>query len=29
VLWPDFNKGHLEQAVRDFQGRERRWGGIA
>lgn len=29
TLWPDFDKSHLEQAVRDFQGRERRWGGIA
>jgi len=29
VLWPDFTKRHFEQAVRDFQGRERRWGGIA
>jgi undecaprenyl diphosphate synthase len=29
VLWPDFTKQHLEQALREFQGRERRWGGIA
>ena len=28
VLWPDFTKQHLEQALNDFQGRERRWGGI-
>jgi undecaprenyl diphosphate synthase len=29
VLWPDFTKRHLEQALREFEGRERRWGGIA
>jgi undecaprenyl diphosphate synthase len=28
VLWPDFARHHLEQALDDFQGRERRWGGI-
>ncbi len=28
VLWPDFSRRHLEQALDDFQGRERRWGGI-
>ncbi len=28
VLWPDFSRHHLEQALQDFQGRERRWGGI-
>ncbi|HEY1721881.1 MAG TPA: isoprenyl transferase [Magnetospirillaceae bacterium] len=28
VLWPDFTRRHLEQALDDFQGRERRWGGI-
>ena len=28
VLWPDFTKRHFEQALDDFQGRERRWGGI-
>jgi undecaprenyl diphosphate synthase len=28
VLWPDFTKSHFEQALREFQGRERRWGGI-
>jgi undecaprenyl diphosphate synthase len=28
VLWPDFSRHHLEQALDDFQGRERRWGGI-
>ncbi len=29
VMWPDFSRAHLERAVRDFQGRERRWGGVA
>jgi len=28
VLWPDFSRHHLEQALREFGGRERRWGGI-
>lgn len=27
VLWPDFNKTELEQAIASFQGRERRFGG--
>jgi undecaprenyl diphosphate synthase len=27
VLWPDFKPEHLIDAVIDFQGRERRWGG--
>jgi undecaprenyl diphosphate synthase len=29
VLWPDFRRKHLLQAVVDFQKRERRYGGIA
>ena len=29
VLWPDFSKDHLEQAIRDFQGRDRRYGAIS
>jgi len=29
VLWPDFRRKHLLQAVADFQKRERRYGGIA
>jgi len=28
VLWPDFRRRHLLQAVADFQKRERRYGGI-
>jgi undecaprenyl diphosphate synthase len=28
VLWPDFRKKHLYQAIIDFQKRERRYGGI-
>ncbi len=28
VLWPDFRRKHLLQAIADFQGRERRFGGI-
>ncbi|UCF79851.1 MAG: di-trans,poly-cis-decaprenylcistransferase [Candidatus Eiseniibacteriota bacterium] len=28
TLWPDFRKRHLVEAVRDFQGRERRFGRI-
>ena len=28
VLWPDFTPGHLMNAIVDYQGRERRWGGI-
>ncbi len=26
VLWPDFSRGDLEEAIRDYQGRERRFG---
>lgn len=26
VLWPDFGREHLEDAIRDFHGRERRYG---
>ena len=26
VLWPDFNKSHLEDAINEFHGRERRYG---
>lgn len=28
VLWPDFRREHLFEAVREFQSRERRFGGI-
>ncbi|MEA2717083.1 MAG: undecaprenyl diphosphate synthase [Actinomycetota bacterium] len=28
VLWPDFRRGHLYEAVREFQSRDRRFGGI-
>jgi undecaprenyl diphosphate synthase len=28
VLWPDFNREHLFEAIRDFQKRDRRFGGI-
>jgi undecaprenyl diphosphate synthase len=28
-LWPDFTPGHLEVALREFQGRQRRFGGLA
>ena len=28
VLWPDFRRGHLFEAVRDFQTRQRRYGGV-
>jgi undecaprenyl diphosphate synthase len=27
--WPDFNQDHLSEALRDFAGRERRFGGLA
>lgn len=27
VLWPDFTPQHLIEAIVDFQGRQRRWGG--
>jgi undecaprenyl diphosphate synthase len=26
VLWPDFTRGHLDEAIRDYQKRERRFG---
>jgi undecaprenyl diphosphate synthase len=29
VFWPDFNREHLFEAIRDFQKRERRFGGLA
>ena len=29
VLWPDFRRRHLLQAIVDFQKRERRYGGIS
>ena len=29
VLWPDFRRRDLLQAISDFQKRERRYGGIA
>jgi undecaprenyl diphosphate synthase len=28
VLWPDFGKSDLEEAIRMFQGRDRRYGGL-
>lgn len=28
VLWPDFRRGHLFEAVREFQQRQRRYGGV-
>jgi undecaprenyl diphosphate synthase len=28
VLWPDFDAQALEGALRDFQGRQRRFGGV-
>jgi undecaprenyl diphosphate synthase len=28
VLWPDFRRDHLFEAVRDFQQRQRRYGGV-
>ncbi|MGD0312048.1 MAG: polyprenyl diphosphate synthase [Acidimicrobiales bacterium] len=28
VLWPDFRRSHLFEAVRDFQQRQRRYGGV-
>jgi len=28
TLWPDFGKGHLEQAIVEFRRRERRYGGV-
>ncbi|MGH2740369.1 MAG: polyprenyl diphosphate synthase [Actinomycetota bacterium] len=29
VLWPDFNREHLFEAIRDFQKRDRRFGGLS
>jgi undecaprenyl diphosphate synthase len=29
VLWPDFDKAHLERALQEFRGRDRRFGGLA
>ena len=29
VLWPDFNRGELFAALRDYQGRQRRFGSVA
>ncbi len=29
VLWPDFDKSHLEQAIAEYCGRERRFGGVS
>ncbi len=29
TLWPDFNKAHLVAAIREFQGRDRRFGGLS
>jgi undecaprenyl diphosphate synthase len=29
VFWPDFNREHLFEAIRDFQKRSRRFGGLA
>lgn len=28
VLWPDFNKSHLEAAIEEYSGRNRRYGGV-
>jgi undecaprenyl diphosphate synthase len=28
-MWPDFSKADLAEAVREFHGRERRFGAIA
>ncbi|HLK45446.1 MAG TPA: polyprenyl diphosphate synthase, partial [Acidimicrobiales bacterium] len=28
VLWPDFRREHLHDAIREFQGRSRRYGGL-
>jgi len=28
LLWPDFRREHLAEAVRDYQGRERRFGAV-
>jgi undecaprenyl diphosphate synthase len=29
TLWPDFNKAHLAAAIAEFQGRDRRFGGLS
>ncbi len=29
VLWPDFDRDHLESAIQEFNGRERRFGAVA
>ena len=29
VLWPDFDRSHLESAIREFNGRDRRYGAVA
>ncbi|PWE17243.1 di-trans,poly-cis-decaprenylcistransferase [Marinicauda salina] len=29
VLWPDFSREHLEAAIEDYRGRERRYGGLS
>jgi undecaprenyl diphosphate synthase len=28
VLWPDFRREHLFDAIRQFQNRDRRFGGV-
>ena len=28
VLWPDFRREHLFEAIREYQGRDRRYGGV-
>jgi undecaprenyl diphosphate synthase len=28
VLWPDFRREHLFDAIREFQNRDRRYGGV-
>jgi undecaprenyl diphosphate synthase len=28
TLWPDFGRGELYEAILDYQGRERRFGGL-
>jgi undecaprenyl diphosphate synthase len=28
VLWPDFRREHLFEAIRDYQRRDRRFGGV-
>ena len=28
VMWPEFTKEHLHEAIREFSGRDRRFGGI-